>query len=56
MVTLEVRFTCETCKTFILHPIRVGPHFFLGSDNLPDGWRIEVSECAIKTWCPEHAL
>ena len=55
MVTLDVRFTCEVCKIEIMHKIRVGPHFFLGSDSIPDGWVLEVGEVYLKAWCSAHA-
>jgi len=56
MVTLDVRFKCEICGEQLMHQIRVGPHFFLGADNMPDGWVAEVDEYCIRTWCPVHAM
>ena len=54
MVTLDVRFSCEVCKTWIIHQIRIGPHFFLGADNIPDGWVIRAEEYSMRAYCPLH--
>ena len=56
MVTLDVKFTCDSCKKEIIHSIRVGQNFFLGADNIPNGWIIETGEYFMKAWCPEHAM
>ena len=55
MVTLNVRFSCEICAKSIMHEIRVGPNFFLGADQIPDGWVIKVEEYSLRAYCGEHA-
>lgn len=53
-VTLDVVFTCQVCRDTIIHPVRIGPHFFLGIDNIPNGWRIETDENSIRCFCSNH--
>jgi hypothetical protein len=55
MVYLDVKFTCEVCHVYVIRPIRVGPHFFLGADNMPEGWLVVPEEFAMRAWCPLHA-
>lgn len=55
MVSLDVRFRCEECGLELMHKIRVGPHFFLGADQVPEGWLVNVSEYALKVYCPLHS-
>lgn len=55
MVTLEVKFKCEVCKVELMHELRIGPNFFLGADQVPEGWIVRVEEYAIKSWCPLHS-
>jgi hypothetical protein len=54
MVTLDVRFRCETCKTEIMNELRIGPNFFIGADQFPEGWKFHVEEYGLKVWCPLH--
>lgn len=56
MVTIDARFRCETCKTEIIHQIRIGPNFFIGADKFPEGWAFHVEEYEMKVWCPQHAM
>jgi hypothetical protein len=55
MVTLEVKFKCDTCGVILMHEIRIGPNFFLGADQVPEGWKVHVEEYALKVWCPLHS-
>jgi hypothetical protein len=55
MVTLEVRFRCDVCKMELMHEIRVGANFFLGADQVPEGWKLSVAENSLKVWCPLHS-
>mgnify|MGYP005819261111 CR=1 FL=1 len=56
MVTLDVRFKCECCGAEVFHRIRVGPHFFLSADQLPEGWVVRTGEYFIRSYCPLHAM
>jgi hypothetical protein len=53
--TLQVKFTCEECDAYVIRPIRIGPNFFLTTENFPPDWRVEVGEDGIKCWCRVHA-
>ena len=55
LVPLDVRFTCAMCGKQIFHQIRVGSHFFLGADDIPNGWSLETGEDFMKAYCPDHA-
>ncbi len=54
MLTLDVRFTCDACGTWVVRSIRIGPNFFMGSDNIPDGWVVKIEPHYIRCWCPLH--
>ena len=56
MVTLDVKFTCEVCGTWIISQIRIGPHFFLQSGQMPAGWVVAPEEYEMRCWCPQHAM
>jgi len=55
MVTLDVKLSCEICRIWIIHPIRVGPNFMLGADNVPDGWTVRPEEFHMRAYCPQHS-
>ena len=55
MVSLDVRFRCEVCRAELMHEVRVGPNFFLGADQMPEGWKVQVAEYTLKVWCPLHS-
>lgn len=56
MVALDVRFKCDSCLREVVHTIRIGPNFFLGADQMPEGWRLDVQdEYTMRCFCPEHS-
>lgn len=56
VLTINVTFTCETCKMTAVKELRLGASFSLGADQMPPGWTAAVDYGNLLTWCPICSL
>jgi hypothetical protein len=55
MVTLEVKFQCEKCGTYLMRPVAVGKSLWIVPSHLPEGWKIKMDGDLFFTYCPIHS-
>lgn len=54
MMTVQVSFVCESCGRKQEASVPMGTAFALGSDSVPEGWKVDASGPRVRCWCPQH--